>query len=168
MAGPETGRGSYKRLVVDLGGQMSVRMAVVIEIVDDMDSALDVGYKLTDMKDWVPYADTRDYDASVQVKDEATQKRSTLKSNVHQYAGTLANLDRDGLLFTDYFESFYTMLGNIQFLIDKYGRDTFTGALANDVATYDVYRARYDSFVKNATSAVENSHFVARSLVGLK
>ena len=165
---PETSRTAYKRLVVDVGGQMNVKMAVVIEIVDSMDSALDVGYKLTDMKDWVPYADTRDYNAATVEKQEATQKRSTLKSNIHQYASALSSFDKGGLLFTDYFESFYTMLGNIEFLVAKYGRDTFTGTLANDVSTYDLYRAKYDGFVKNARAVVDGSHLITRSLIGLK
>lgn len=165
---PESSRDAYKRLVVDVGGQKKVQMAVVIEIVDSKDSALGVGYKLTDMEDWVPYADTRDYSVGVLEKEEVAQKRSTVKVNIHQYAGSLSNFDKGGLLFTDYFESFYTMLGNIEFLVEKFGRDSFTGNLANDVATYDLYRARYDGYVKNAREAVSGSHDVARSLLGLK
>ena len=56
----ESSRAAYQRLVVDLGGQVSVKLAVVIEIVDP-ENEIDIGYSLTDMKDWVPYADARDY-----------------------------------------------------------------------------------------------------------
>lgn len=167
----ESSRDGYRRLVVTAKPRTEIELSVVIELIDPEDE-VEVGYKKVDMHKWVPEADTRE---GGYVSEDAEQTVGTQRSknagNLYGYVDTLESYDTGDDFLGKNIEGVYMMLGNVQYLLDTYGRDykQYTSAtMLERIAAFDRYRAIYDGYVKNAVKGEAAASEMVGKLLGLK
>ena len=162
-ADSERSRAGIEKLVISVKNQQNFNIAVAIELVD-REEEVDHGYKWTAIKDWAPYADTREGF----IGDDTNSSTVRPNPSMASVSNSVRMLDTLGdTLLLGGLETFYQQLANAEYAISRFGRDTFSSneTLAGYLASYDGYKARYDGFIKNPTAAGTAANSIARALI---
>lgn len=157
---PAFKRDAIKRLVI-YGDQMLVaNFAVVLEMVEDTESAEPVGYEWTKMNNWEPIsADSGNIDTSVRLEP----KVSDIKNST-----TLAEslLKKDDV-FSNRLESLYRELTLVEYTYRNVKEETLQSSDKNAYQDYLDIAEEYEDYLDYVNSAVETTNNIASVLSGI-
>ena len=159
---PEKDRSMYGKLAIASGKVIKFDVAVVIEMIDPetvgAHNEIDIGYKFTNMNEWVPTADTRgSFDDIVIV-----EKRGTPNINTHLVKSM--NLADAYLFGGNAYDSmildYYRALTDAHYLVRMLGRDlpsdykSYKNLLEDHKEGFALYREAINNIASNNTELV--------------
>lgn len=157
----ENSRNGFNKLAVVAKDVLSFNLAVVIELIDP-NNEIDVGYKWTNMKDWMPYADTRDSGSS----GSDTVMRETPKlSDIRSSATKAQKYVDEGTAYTTYFSGFYRALTDIEYAVDYL--DSIPSNYDQYLELYQQYKSVYSGFVDSVKSKVDLTKSLIEVFTGM-
>ena len=145
---PERSRKDYKKLAICSGEVLDFDVAVVIELVDTdtvgKNTEIDVGYSMTTMNGWTPYADTR----GIKVEDTGNIVRRGIPNvdkHLVQGIAKIQAIEGQGLLYTDKVKEYYRSLTDAYYAVRTLGVDMPAGHEA-EIAALKQYREDFAAY----------------------
>ena len=156
----EFSRDAVQRLLIT-GTQMLVAtFAVVLEIVDEVDSTQAVGYEWTKMNNWMPLSsDLGNVDSTVRADANVADIRTS--TNI---AGNLLKKDD---VFSARLESLYRELTLVEYTYRNVKQDSLQSADKNAYQDYLDLAEDYEDYLNYVNGVVKNANNVASVLAGM-
>lgn len=164
-------REGIQKLVITADGFLSLKLAVVIEAIDDYDPENEppVSYEYTPMSAWVPTAGN-----SSSVEGDVTEEETTAKRGSSDYsllnivngAFQLDNLYETGTAFTSGVADFYYNLTFVQWTLDVRGRELIESHQMYKpyLEKYDTYAAMYVAYQTAMCAKLDAAYKIASEL----
>ncbi len=168
---PESNRRMWKKLAIHLEGQILVKLAVVLEVIDE-ENPIPIGYTWTEMDEWEPVDDTRTGTAGpILPEDEAVKRTSADVANFSGYVNKLDEYREDGTLFSD-LNYYYNAITNLEYVMNVRGRDYVleyrNGRYAEYVERFDEYHELYNKYYDEVAATMDDIAAITDVLTGAK
>ena len=141
-------RSRFNKLAIRSDTEMNLSMAVVIELIDDntvgQSNELEVGYSMTVMGEWEPYADTR----GIKIEDTGNIVRRGIPNvdkHLVQSMAKIQAMEGQGLLYTDKVKEYYRALTDAYYVVRMLGVDMPAGHEA-EIAALKQYREDFAAY----------------------
>lgn len=156
----EFNRDAIKRLVVFGDEMLLATMAVVFEIVEDIDSAAPVGYEWAKLNNWEPMsADSGNIDTTLR----AAPKSSDIKTSAAMAESLLKRDD----VFSNRLESLYKELTLVEYTYQNIETDDLESAIKNAYQDYLDAADDYNDYLEYVNGTVSAVNGIANALMGL-
>jgi hypothetical protein len=156
-------RSGIQRLVIRSGPVLTFNVAVVLELVDGVDSSMPLGYDWSLMASWEPIAEGANTGTGVVTRGNAV--KSDIKKEVANLNMYVKNL---GTAYTKDIAAFYDSLTLITYTLKTFKPADLDSNLIN---SYDEYRDFLDSYITYSeaiNSAVAVTNNFAMKISGIK
>lgn len=159
----ETSRKGIQRLVIT-AKTISFDVAVVFEMIDDINSPSAVGYKWTPMVNWEPSSPSEEEE----VVETVAKRGATNPTSIKTETTSAENMIKRGTAFVDRFEEFYKALATVEYTLKDYPPEKLDYINAGFYADYldclDEYEEFYDYLVENIDIATG----ISRTFCGIE
>ena len=156
----EYSRSGIQRLVIYGEEMLVATFAIVLEIVEDSESAKPVGYEWTKMTSWMPTS-SEGNNVDTTIRSEA--KVSDIKSATDMAKILLQMED----VFTDKLESLYKELTLVEYTYQKIGKDNLQPSDKSSYNDYLDYKEKYDEYLNYANGAAKTINNIVTAFSGL-
>jgi hypothetical protein len=163
---PEYSRENINRLVIKGDEVLSVKIAVVLEIIDP-EAPVDVGYTWTEMSKWAPYADTR---AQVEKPSYVPTRKNANLSLLRTSALKLDSYREQGdaVLFGERYNDLYRSVTDMDYVVQQFSREEHgTGSNEKYYDAYDAYYGLLNGYVTEMRQRSDVTMSIIGSVMGL-
>ena len=168
----EYDRSMYNKLVIKGDSVVKFEVAVVLELLEEGEE-LEVGYKtgwdgnasaLPPMLSWVPTADMRS-----QIVEETTEYRGSPSiSSLLSLSDDLSLCVQEKNYLSLKRNAFFKILADIQYIVNKFGREFNDERLDECIASYEEAKESYDNYQQKVSESSRAINEIARNLIGVK
>ena len=159
-------RDHINRLVIKGDNVLSVKLAVVIEVIDPL-APVDVGYTWTEMSKWSPYADSRAAADPVAINFRETANFGNLRSLALKLDAQM-ELGAE-VMFDTRYADLYRSVTDMQYIVNAYPEDEFgTDKNESNYRGFEKYYQLITSYIDGVNGNVNKAKGILNGIIGVE
>ena len=159
---PEYTRSGLKRLVIDCRQAVRFNVAVVMEMIDDKNTAAPTSYTWTELSTWEPSAQDNSVEDNV---TNAEKRKDAKETDIRTVTNKAMSYFEAKTAFTTQLEEFYSALTTVEYTLNAF--PVFDSGLEDDYDDYLDLNDAYEAFRESANVAIESVYQFSFKFLGL-